>query len=275
MAVFRSKKTKKAKTKKNKLSLSLRLLNFAAFSLLLVQAALILLLSNSQSSSRPITTGYLVSDKAAGGAAGQSVTAQAQHLLFDLNLAYLVAAFLFVGAIYHLILATRYRAAYDRDIKNGTNKARWAELSVNLSLIMVAVALLTGVYELSSLLMIFALTAVFSLMGFMTERRISKNDKPVGRLAYLEGLKFGLVPWLVVIIYVWGAYAYGGVIPGFVYLVYIVVLLLFGGLLANMYMQARKMGHWEDFVFGEKIFIALVVLVKSALAWLIFAGTLS
>lgn len=272
MAVITRSKSKKRRSSKTTPG-KLRLLNFVAAGGYALQAVLILILSNSNDSVRRITTGYIVEDKAASAAGGDRVIAQANHLLFDFNLTYLAAAVLFVGAVAHLFLATRYRRAYDLGLKNRVNKVRWVTYSMSLGLIMITVALLSGIFDLSSLLMIFALTTLIGIMGLLTEKSTtgSKNFK---LLTYIEGLKFGLLPWIVIFIYIWGAHAYGGAIPAFVYFIYLTALLLFTALVLNFYLQTKNMGRWEDYLFSEKAFIVISFLGSSAISWQIFAGTL-
>lgn len=73
---------------------------------------------------------------------------------------------------------------------------------------MVAIALLSGVYDLSSLIMIFALDAVMNLMGLAMEVTNQGKKKP-NWLTYWIGCLAGIIPWVVFGIYVWGASAYG------------------------------------------------------------------
>lgn len=41
-----------------------------------------------------------------------------------------------------------------------------------------------------------------------------------------------------------------------------------------MYLQYKKVGKWENYLHGEKVYILLSLVAKSALAWQVFAGTL-
>ena len=41
-----------------------------------------------------------------------------------------------------------------------------------------------------------------------------------------------------------------------------------------MVLQYKKIGPWRDYLFGEKMYVVLSLVAKSALAWQIFAGTL-
>ena len=42
----------------------------------------------------------------------------------------------------------------------------------------------------------------------------------------------------------------------------------------NMVLQYKKVGPWRDYLFGERVYILLSLIAKSALAWQVFAGTL-
>ena len=42
----------------------------------------------------------------------------------------------------------------------------------------------------------------------------------------------------------------------------------------NQYLQYRRVGPWRDYLFGERVYIALSLTAKSLLAWQVFANTL-
>ena len=66
--------------------------------------------------------------------------------------------------------------------------------------------------------------------------------------------------------YLWGtAFVYGIVISLFV---------LFNTFAVVQYLQYKKVGKWSDYLRGEKTYITLSLVAKSALAWQIFSGTL-
>lgn len=269
MAILSSRNLKKGKVLPSKL----QQLNLAAAFLYLIQAVLLLILSASEQAMKPITSGFLSEDKAAGAVAGSTVLSQAYHHLFDLNLAYVVAAFLLLGAVYHLLVATRYRKDYETGLKNRLVRARWLYMALSLGLIMVTIAMLSGIYEFSALVMIFTLTEAVALSGYLSEKRPA-DKKDAGLVDFGAGLKAGVVVWFVILVYVWGAHAYGNGIPGFVYFIYLSALVLYGALIINSYLQIKKMGHWEDYLFGEKSFIIASFIAISAIAWQVFAGIL-
>jgi hypothetical protein len=41
-----------------------------------------------------------------------------------------------------------------------------------------------------------------------------------------------------------------------------------------MFLQYKKIGHWKDYVFGERVYVLLGLVAKTALAWEIWSGTL-
>lgn len=194
--------------------------------------------------------------------------------LGSISLPLLVAGFLFLSALAHLIIATVYRRRYETDLGKGINKARWIEYSLSASTMIVAIALLVGIYDLGSLIMLFALVAVMNLMGLVMEIHNQTTTK-TNWLSFWIGSLLGIVPWVVIGLYFWGAASRGsGNIPAFVYWIYVSIFVFFNCFAINMYLQYKKIGPWRNYVFGERVYIILSLVAKSALAWQVFAGTL-
>jgi hypothetical protein len=262
---------KKRPSKKSKISFeSLNKWNLAMAGLHFVQGVAVLILSNS--STLPVSTNYLTLNTLASKS-GMPVLVAASRHLFDVNLAYLVAAFFFISAIAHITIATVYRKNYEKDLKKGINKARWIEYSISASVMMVAITMLSGVYDLSSLLMIFGLIAIMNSMGLVMEVH-NQTTKKTSWLSYIIGCLAGIVPWMVVVIYVVGARNYGSGVPGFVYWIYLSIFIFFSCFAINMYLQYKKIGKWADYLYGERVYMILSLVAKSLLAWQIFFGTL-
>lgn len=235
------------------------------------QGVAILLLARS--STLPVNTSYLTLDSLASRS-GQPVLVEASRHLFDVNIAYLMVAFFAVSAIAHLIIATIYRPTYEADLKKGINKARWIEYSLSASIMMVAIALLSGVYDLSSLLMIFTLNVVMNLTGLIMEVH-NQTTKKTNWLSYAVGCIAGIVPWIVFVVYVYGSRVFGnGQIPSFVYWIYLTMFIFFSSFALNMFLQYRKVGKWADYLYGERVYMILSLVAKSALAWQVFFGSL-
>ena len=251
----------------------LRKLNLLAAGLHGLQGVLILALSNADRGMQPVTTNYLAIDKLASDGAGQPVLTVATRHLFDINLAYIVAAFFFVSALVHILVSTKYRRRYQTDLAKQVNKFRWLEYVFSAGLMMVAIALLSGMYELSALIMVFGLIALMNVMGLFMEL-YNKDPKKLDWRFFKIGAAADLVAWLAIGIYLLGAHVYGSGVPGFVYFIYASLFILFNCFALNMYLQYKRRDRWADYLYGEKVYIALSLVAKSALAWQIFAGSL-
>ncbi|MBL8121525.1 heliorhodopsin HeR [Candidatus Saccharibacteria bacterium] len=203
--------------------------------------------------------------------ASQSLLPATQQL-FSINFAWLVASFLFMSALAHVIITTVYQPTYLANLKKGINKARWYEYSVSASTMMVAIALLSGMSDLASLLMLFTLVAVMNLLGLVMEVVNQGKNRPEW-LSYVVGCIAGIVPWIAFGIYVWAAnmYSENGV-PGFVYGIYASIFLFFNCFAINMWLQYKRIGKWANYLYGEKVYIVLSLVAKSALAWQVFGG---
>lgn len=237
-----------------------------------VQALAVFILSDPKRGVWGITTNNLTLDPAS--TVDRPVLATATHTVLHLNLAYVVVAFFLLSALTHLFIATIYRKRYARNLKEGINKVRWVEYALSASSMMVGIAVLSGIYDLSSLVMIFGLTAIMNLMGLAMEVYNQGREK-VSWLAFNIGSLAGILPWVVIGIYFWAGNKYGaGDIPTFVYYIYGSIFLFFNCFAINMALQYKKLGRWSNYLYGERYYIILSLLAKSALAWQVFAGTL-
>ncbi len=197
----------------------------------------------------------------------------ATKILFTVQLSWLIAAFFFISALAHLLVGTLYNARYNQNLERGINKARWAEYSISASIMMVAIGMLVGIYDAASLVMLFALAAIMNLMGLVMEVHNQTTTK-TNWLSYLIGCWAGLVPWLVIALYMWLSASEGSRAPTFVYWIFVSIFLFFGSFAINMVLQYKKIGPWKDYVYGERVYILLSLIAKSLLAWQVFAGTL-
>lgn len=231
-----------------------------------IQALIILWLSTGFT--LPIRVGFLDFDTASRS------LVPAAETIFNLPLVWLVVIFLILSSITHLFIATTYYPRYVTDLAHGINRARWWEYALSASVMMVAIALLVGIYDLGSLLMIFSLVAIMNLMGLVMEIH-NQTTRRVNWLSYNVGVFAGVVPWLVVLVYFLAANYYGtGEIPTFVYWIYGSIFIFFNCFAVNMYLQYKKIGPWKNYLYGERVYIILSLVAKSALAWQVFAGTL-
>jgi hypothetical protein len=228
----------------------------------LVQGSAMLLLSSDFS--LPITASFLGFDEASNQLIPEPRT------LLEVRIGPLVATFLFLSAIAHLVLvAPRVNAWYAENLRRGINYARWIEYSVSASLMIVVIAMLVGIYDIAALIALFAINAAMIGFGLMFE--IHSQDAPrTNWTAFWLGCAAGAAPWIAIGIYL---FATPGV-PTFVYWIYGSIFVFFNAFAINMYLQYRRIGRWRDYAFGERAYIWLSLVAKSLLAWQVFAGTL-
>jgi len=122
----------------------------------LAQAVAIFALSNDFS--LPVVTAFPTFDPATRTL--QPVVETLTHL----PIGPLTAAFLLVSAIAHLILSTFAFRWYARNLGRGINHARWYEYAVSSSIMIVLIAMLSGMYELAGLILLFTLNATMNLL---------------------------------------------------------------------------------------------------------------
>ena len=239
----------------------LRIFNAVMGVLHLIQGFFMLLLSNDFT--LPLTYSTPVFDEITQTISPVSET------FFNLQIGPMVALFLFMSAIAHFLIATVLYKWYVRNLKKHINPARWYEYSFSASLMIFLIAMLVTIYDFGTLLALFTLTAVMNLMGLMMEVH-NQTTKKTNWLSYRIGCIAGFIPWVVVFIPLITAES----VPDFVIAIFITIAIFFNLFAVNMYLQYKKIGKWKDYLYGEKIYIVLSLIAKSALAWQVFAGTL-
>ena len=259
------------KKKKKKITIErLRKLNFIAFIFFAVQLGLMALIASSKVKF-DITTNYLTFDVAT------STLTTSTKTVFALPLVWPILAFLAMSMTAHLIISTIWYRGYKKDLQKGMNRARWVEYSLSASTMIIAISLLSGIYYLSSLIMLFALTSIMNLCGMIMEIHNQTTEKTKW-ISYLVGCLAGIIPWIVIAIYfvasAQNASAGGAKIPDFVYWIYVTIFIFFNCFALNMFLQYKKIGPWKNYLYGERVYIILSFVAKTALAWQVFTGTL-
>lgn len=235
------------------------------------QGLAVLILSKAQT--LPILTNYLDVDPLNTRAGGEPVLVPATTTIGEINLAHLIVAFFLMSAVAHLVVATVYRKRYEQDLERGVNKVRWIEYALSASTMMVAIGLLVGLYDLSSMIMVFVLTAVMNLLGLVMEVH-NQTTKKTNWLSYWIGTLSGVVPWIVIAIYLIAGAINGATAPTFVYWIFVSIFIFFASFAVNMVLQYKKIGKWSDYIYGERAYMILSLVAKTLLAWQVFAGTL-
>ena len=155
------------------------------------------------------------------------------------------------------------------------NPIRFYEYALSSSLMIVLIGMLSGVWDLGAIILLFGLNAMMNLFGIMMEYHNQGTDK-TDWTAYIYGCIAGIIPWVVIVIYFVGSINSGDAKPpDFVYAIIPTLFVFFNIFAINMVLQYKKVGRWQDYLFGERVYIILSLTSKSILAWIIFAGTLA
>jgi hypothetical protein len=162
---------------------------------------------------------------------------------------------------------------YVKDLKKGINRYRWYEYSISASVMIVAIAMLTGIYDIGTLFLIFFSNAFMIIFGLQMETH-NQGRKKLDWTPFQYGCVAGAIPWVVIGIHLFGAGGGDGGPPDFVYYIYLSIAIFFNSFAFNMVLQYKKVGKWKDYLYGERAYIILSLVAKSALAWQVFAGTL-
>lgn len=244
---------------------NLRRLNVIVGGIHLLQAIAILVLSNDFA--------IPVEAKVQTGAPGSELIVE--KVFFEMNFPILIAAFLLLAALDHLLMAApRVVKWYEANLRSGINKARWIEYSVSASLMVVLIAMLTGITNLYAIMGLFAVNAAMILFGWLMEST-NAPSQPVRWTPFVFGCVVGVVPWIAMATAFINASSEGDGAPGFVYGIFFSLFLLFNCFALIQFLQYRRKGKFADYLYGERAYLIASLVAKSALAWQVFAGTLA
>ena len=242
----------------------LRRANVGAAVLHAVQAVAVLALATDFA--LPVTASYL--------AGPPGTPPQDPVVLFDIPTGLAVAGFLALSALAHLLVCTAWWPRYVADLGRQRNPARWVEYSLSSSLMIVLIAQLVGISDVAALVALFGVNTAMILFGWLQERY--ERPGSGGWLPFGFGCVAGVVPWVAITIYLLSPGSTSSASPpGFVYGIFVSLFVFFNVFALNQWLQYRAKGRWQDYLFGEKVYIVLSLTAKSALAWQIFAGTLA
>jgi len=245
----------------------LRRFNLGMGFLHLLQGILMIVLSNA--TTYPIYTNFLTFDTAA------MKLVPDPKVVYDLRFGPAVAAFLLISAVAHFSLATFGYKWYVAHLKKGMNPARFYEYALSSSLMIVLIGMLVGIYDLGAMIALFGVNAAMNLFGMLMELH-NQTTKKTDWTSFFYGCIAGIVPWIVIVLYFLGSLSSSDAKPpAFVYAIVPTLFVFFNIFAVNMVLQYKKVGRWRDYLFGERVYIILSLTAKTALAWMIFAGTLA
>ena len=194
--------------------------------------------------------------------------------LLDTPVGLTVALFLGLSAFFHFLVASpQFFDRYSTGLTQNRNYFRWVEYSISSSVMIVLISQIVGVTDIAAIIAIFGVNASMILFGWLQEKYETPGNG--GWLPFIFGCIAGIVPWIGLLFFV---FAIGGPgdakAPAFVYGIVISLFVLFNTFAIVQYLQYKQVGKWSDYLRGEKTYITLSLVAKSALAWQIFSSTL-
>jgi Heliorhodopsin len=213
----------------------------------------------------PVTAAFMT------GPPGSTV-ATTPETLFDVSIAWGCAVFLLLSAAAHFTITSPPGFSWYRaELLHSRNYTRWIEYSLSSSVMIVLIALITGISDIAALVALFGVNVSMILFGLLQE----KYEQPGGgMLPFWLGCIAGATPWIAIGIYLVSP-GNAASPPGFVYAIFVSLFVCFNCFALNQWLQYRRIGKWRDYLHGESVYITLSLIAKSLLAWQVFAGTLA
>jgi len=243
----------------------LRTLNIGAAVLHLVSGVAMIVLGNDFS--LPVSLFNLA------GPPGTPISEGFLEELWQVPLAPMTAAFMFLSSLFHvLVVVPGGFAKYKSEIRNGMNRFRWVEYSFSSTLMIILISLIVGITDIAALIGISVANVSMILFGWVMEVANRPGER-VWWSPFWFGCIAGIAPWPALLSYLTLS-SEGEGPPGFVYGILVSIFVLFNCFALVQWLQYRGVGRWADYVVGERTYIILSFVAKSALAWQIFANTL-
>ena len=205
------------------------------------------------------------------GPPGSDVPAPSE--LFEVSVGVAVAVFLALAAVDHLLTVTLLRRRYEADLRRGINRIRWVEYSVSATIMIILIGFYNGITGISAIIAIVGANVAMILFGWLQELMNPPGREHTTMVAFWFGSIAGIAPWVAVVVNTVGAGSDN--VPGFVYGIIVSLFGFFSSFALNQYLQYQRIGPWRSYAFGEKTYLVLSLVAKSALAWQIFGGSLA
>ena len=200
----------------------------------------------------------------------------APEALFDVRIGFAIALFLALAALDHLLTATGFREKYETDLKRGLNRFRWMEYSFSATIMLLLIGFYNGMTGITEVILIVGANVAMILFGWLQELMNPPERTTTTMLPFWFGCIAGITPWVAIIVNLIGATSGDqGQVPGFVFGIVVSLFVFFMSFGVNQWLQYRRIGRWADYAYGEKVYLVLSLVAKSALAWQIFGGSLA
>ena len=194
--------------------------------------------------------------------------------LFDVNIGVGVVAFLALSAFFHFLISSPwFFGRYKSGLLLNRNYFRWVEYSLSSSIMIWLILAINGVTDIGALFAVFAVNAAMILFGALQEKYEQPGSGKL--LPFIFGSMVGIVPWILILIYFLRPGSTSDVAaPAFVVGIVISLFLFFNTFAINQWLQYKQVGKWKSYLQGERTYITLSLIAKTALAWQVFSGAI-
>jgi hypothetical protein len=231
-----------------------------------VQVVAILLLAN----------GFAITVTSQFPSGPPGTAAPAPEPLFDVTVGTAIAVFLGLAALDHLLTATVFRSRYETDQRAGLNRFRWMEYSFSATIMVLLIGFYNGITGITEVILMIGANVAMILFGWLQELMNPPGRSGTTMLPFWFGCVAGAAPWVAILVNLIGASTSDvNEVPGFVYAIVASLFVFFMSFALNQWLQYRRIGKWADYAYGEKSYLVLSLIAKTALAWQIFAGSLA
>ena len=213
----------------------------------------------------------------------------------SLSLTWLIAIFFFLSFAFQLAAYFPQLYAYEDLLRRGQHPLRFIEYSLSSPLMLVAIALLCGIFEQYALIGIFLAMFSCNILGLLAEHLASMKPKEktdeedrllrnlddrtkaehrtVTWIAHVAGWICVIGAWLPILIAFSVSNSEGTEsAPDFVYVIIATMFILFNTFGVNQLLELSGVYGHET---AELVYIMLSLTSKSLLGWLIFANVLA
>lgn len=214
---------------------------------------------------------------------------------YELSLTWLIAVFFFLSFAFQLAAYFPNVYSYEALLKRGRHPLRFIEYSISSPLMVIAIALLSGIFEHYALLGMFFAMFSCNILGLLAEHLASMKPKEktdeedrllrnvdagmrsehltVTWIAHVAGWVCVIGAWLPVL----SAFSLGNsegtvAAPDFVYVIIATMFVLFNSFGINQLLELSGVYGHET---AELVYITLSLTSKSLLGWMIFANVLA
>lgn len=218
----------------------------------------------------PVTLSYLTRDALLS--TDNTVFVPAERVQWDIDLRWVLVGLLVFGALYSLLLLTRWRGTYEKAQNGRIWFWRWVYLALSFALMVEMVAVLTGIYDVFTVKLLGALTGAGFALAWLSERQNEKSKQRV-LSAYVLGAVSVLIPLKIIGWHALSTTVYGLVrLPWYVYAAQAAVALGTILIFVSLWLSNTRRRRSADYRVVERNYLTLTLLTQAAFAIVLIVG---